>query len=463
MSLPIRARLTAWYVALLAVILLALCAFLVVRLRADLLRSTDQELAVRAAQISVGLRAGCEGEFRDLSGSTLRGLPNGESGAQLLGPAGQVLESSGDPIAQAPLLAGSAFFDAFRGVDVEQTISSGPDREPFRVLGVRAASDCSGVIVVVTSLDDLNRSVHRLITLLLLAGPAVVLLAGAGGWFLAGRALRPVARMTREAAAIGEEALDSRVDVPETSDELHRLAETLNAMLDRVQRGVDQKRRFVADASHELRTPLAVMRTELDVRLLAPDIDPGSREALASAREEVEQMATIVENLLTLARLDEGGVVTVSGAIDLRAIASESVAALRSVLEAKPVEAVVDGAVALAKGDPTSLRQVLTNLVANAVKFSAPGGHVEVSTWAGNGTVGVRVTDHGAGIDASLQPHIFERFVRADPARSSEGGSGLGLAICREIIVAHGGRIWVESRKGEGSTFTFELPSWDPT
>jgi signal transduction histidine kinase len=174
-------------------------------------------------------------------------------------------------------------------------------------------------------------------------------------------------------------------------------------------------------------------------------------------------MATIVENLLTLARLDEGGVVTVSGAIDLRAIASESVAALRSVLEAKPVEAVVDGAVALAKGDPTSLRQVLTNLVANAVKFSAPGGHVEVSTWAGNGTVGVRVTDHGAGIDASLQPHIFERFVRADPARSSEGGSGLGLAICREIIVAHGGRIWVESRKGEGSTFTFELPSWDPT
>jgi Signal transduction histidine kinase len=190
------------------------------------------------------------------------------------------------------------------------------------------------------------------IALLLVAGPAVILLAGAGGWFLAGRVLRPVARMTREAAAIGEDALDAHVEVPGTSDELHRLAETLNAMLDRVQRGVDQKRRFVADASHELRTPLAVMGTELDVRLLGGDIDPGSREVLVSAREEVERMGAIVENLLTLARLDEGGLAIASEPVDLMAIASEAVAALAPVLEAKPVEVGIEGTAAPTRGTP---------------------------------------------------------------------------------------------------------------
>lgn len=138
---------------------------------------------------------------------------------------------------------------------------------------------------------------------------------------------------------------------------------------------------------------------------------------------------------------------------------SEAVAALAPVLEAKPVEVGIEGTAAPARGDAASLRQVVTNLIANAVKFSSPGARIEVTAWERDGTARLTVTDHGAGIDAALLPHIFERFVRADPARSSEGGSGLGLAICREIIAAHGGRITAESRTGDGSTFSIELPS----
>jgi signal transduction histidine kinase len=129
------------------------------------------------------------------------------------------------------------------------------------------------------------------------------------------------------------------------------------------------------------------------------------------------------------------------------------------VLEAKPVEVGIEGTAAPARGDAASLRQVVTNLIANAVKFSSPGARIEVMARERDGTARLTVTDHGAGIDAALLPHIFERFVRADPARSSEGGSGLGLAICREIIAAHGGRITAESRTGDRSTFSVELPS----
>lgn len=459
MNIPIRVRLTAWSLSLLAIIIAGLGTFLVVRLRADLVRSTDQELATRAAQISVGLRAGCEGEFKDVSGASLQGLPKGEASAQLLGATGQVLESAGDPISQTPLITATAVSSVLAGADVRTEVVSGPDHEPFRVLAVAAAGDCSGVIVVATSLDGVNRSVHQLVVLLLLAGPAVVVVAGMGGWLLAGRALRPVAKMTREAAAIDEEALDTRVDVPQTADELRELAETLNGMLDRVQRGVDQKRSFVADASHELRTPLAVMRTELDVRLMGADVDENSREVLVSAREEVERMSSIVENLLTLARLDDGELVVARDPVDLRVVAIEAVRTLASVLEVKPVIVAVDGGDAPVIGDAASLHRVVVNLIANAVKFSGPGGHIEVTTSTGEGTATLSVTDHGMGIDAQLLPRVFERFVRADPARSSEGGSGLGLAICREIILAHGGDIRAESRIGEGSTFSFELPA----
>src|SRR5205807_2864977 len=210
-------------------------------------------------------------------------------------------------------------------------VSVGTDGEPFRVLALPAPRrPKSEVLLVATSLEDVNTSVHRLFLLILAAGPAALAAAALVGWWLARRALQPVAQMTEQAATIGMERLDERVPVPAVDDELAALARTLNDMLDRLQRGVDRTRRFVADASHELRTPLAVMRSELEVSLRSPDFTEAARMVLGSTAEEVDRMTRMVENLLTLARLDEGKLELLPVPVDLRDRSEEHTSELQS-------------------------------------------------------------------------------------------------------------------------------------
>jgi heavy metal sensor kinase len=459
-SLPIRVRLTLWYVLLLAAILSALSVFLVLRLHADLVRGVDASLSSRAAQISLGLQSGGEGEFRDISDRALRNVVRSESAAQLLTITGQVSETSGDPVAARPMIGRDVLAQTSTG-PVRLTIVLGPDHESFRLLVQRLPTG-RGVLVVADGLEGVERSVHSLILLLLVAGPVAVAVAGGGGFLLARSALRPVARMTGEAAAIGVERLDERVAVPRTRDELHRLATTLNAMLERLEQGVADKRRFVADASHELRTPLAVMRAELEVGLQETDLSQEARDVLGSSVEEVDRMARIVDNLLTLARIDEGKLrllrtdVSLSPAIatvvdELTPMArSRGVRLLRSAREG-------DGPSVVA--DAERLHQVLLNLLENAIKYTDPGGEVTAQPWTNGSMAGVTVRDSGRGIPTDEVTHVFERFYRVGAARSrDDGGSGLGLAICHEIIEAHGGQISVRSEPGRGSEFTFSLP-----
>jgi heavy metal sensor kinase len=459
-SLPLRTRLVVLHVSLLALILGALFAFLVVRLRTDLVQGLDGSLATRAAQIALGLRGGGEGEFRDVSGTSLRGLPRGESAAQLIGPAGAVLETSGDPDAAGTRLIGAPDLRrVLDGSSVQTSIVLGPDREQFRVLAapiVRPSG--TEAIVVASSMESVNSSVRRLEALLIVAGPAALLAAGAGGWWLARRALRPVARMTDEAAEIGMHRLDERIDVPETSDEVARLAETLNAMLDRLEQGVEERRRFTADASHELRSPLAVMAAEIDVALRSPDLQPEAREVLTSAREEVDRMSATVEDLLTLARIDEGRLDLVRAPVDLRSLADSVAGKFATVAERRGIRLESGGDEVVVPGDRERLEQVVSNLVDNAMKFSGPGSAVRLQTWRDGGEAGLVVADGGPGIPPDQLPRVFDRFYRVDPARSRNGGgSGLGLAICREIVEAHGGRLRATSTLGAGSTFTISL------
>ncbi len=458
--MPIRAKLTLLYVGVLASILAAVCTFLLVRLRADLIQGVDQSLDTRAAQIALGLGPTCEGEFQDVSDSSLVGLPQGESGAQLLAADGAVLESSGDAVADRALVEGESLGDAVAGEHVRRTVAVGGDLEPFRILAVALPSGgCQGVVVVGTSLDEVERSVHRLLVLMLIGGPAALIAAAAAGWWLAARSLAPVARLTREAADIDANRLDERVQVPAPADELRRLAVTLNTMLDRVQAGVQQKRRFVADASHELRTPLGVMQAELDVHLLDPDLDPGARETLASTREEVRRMSATVENLLELARIDERGVALQLADVDLRELARAGAERVDPLAAAKGLTVQATGEPAPARGDGERLALVMGNLLSNAIKYAPGGTAIAVSTWLEDADALVAVRDLGPGIPASMLATIFDRFVRADAARASDaGGSGLGLAIAREIVQAHGGRIWVESTEGAGATFTVSIP-----
>jgi heavy metal sensor kinase len=454
--LPIRARLTAWYAALLAAIVVALGAFLVLQLDSDLQAAVDRHVRESAVHIARAYSAEGPEDFRDASRTALAA----DGIAQVLEPGGRVLHTTG-PLSRTVALAGAdARASALRSGPHIETVQLGRHLEAYRavVMPVRRLGSVR-LLVVAESLDEASESVERVLLLLLFAGPAALAATALGGWWLARKALRPVERMTSEAAQIGIDRLHDRVEVPRVRDEVGGLAVTLNAMLDRLEQGVREKHRLIADASHELRTPLAVMRAEIDVSLRGDYLPPAACAVLESAREEVDRMSRTVDNLLTLAQVDEGRLQLLVTPVSLLDAIDAAARPLRPLAEAKDVELTVEGEPCSVLADPQRLHQALTNFIENAIKFTQPGGEVRVTTWRGRGEVGVTVSDNGPGMPAAARLHVFDRFYRVDHARGREaGGSGLGLAICREVATAHGGRVWVDSEEGKGSEFSLALP-----
>jgi two-component system OmpR family sensor kinase len=458
--LPVRARLTAWYVALLAVILATLGSFLLLRLRADLVAEVDKALDAQAA----GILADADGGLGTLSEDVATGLPPGKTVAQLLSPTGEVRERAGVAAPARSLLTPAMLRQVLAGRQVRGEVRPGPDRARYRVLGLRGAGrGTPTVLVVAAPLADVDGSIERLRLLLLVAGPVALVLAGGGGWLLARAALRPVDRMAEQAGTIGAHRLHDRVSVPDAADELTRLARTLNRMLDRIERGVVEQRRFVADASHELRTPLAVMRAELEVALRADDPAADASEVLDSAAEEVARMSKIVDDLLTLAHSDENSLELLLEHVDLGEVATEVAGQLRPLAQRGGVELTVEAPPVPVVADRARVTQVVTNLVDNAVKYAGAGASVRVRVWDDADGAGLAVTDTGPGIAPEDLPKVFDRFFRLDAARTrARGGSGLGLAICKELVEAHGGRIRAGSVPGTGSTFSLTLPARPP-
>jgi two-component system, OmpR family, sensor kinase len=458
--LPVRVRLTAWYLGLLAVILATLGSFLLLRLRADLVAETDQVLDTQAVAILADADAGARLETTPATG--VAGLPAGDIAVQLLSPTGTVLDRGGVATPERPLLTPAMVRRVLAGHQVRAEMRPGPLRIRYRVLGLRRAGRGSPTVLVVAApLSDVDRSVDRLRLLLGVAGPIALVLAGAGGWLLARAALRPVDQMTRQAGAIGAHRLHDRVSVPDAADELTRLARTLNGMLERIEHGLVEQRRFVADASHELRTPLAVMRAELEVALRADDLPADAAEVLASTAEEATRMSRIVDDLLTLAHRDEHRLELSLTPVDLASVATAVTTQLRPLADQGGVHLTVRAAhVPSVLADRARLTQAVTNLVDNAVKYTGADGRVEVRVWRADGGAGLTVTDSGPGIAAEDLPRVFDRFSRLDPARSRTcGGSGLGLAISKALVEAHGGRIWANSTPGTGSSFVLTLPA----
>jgi heavy metal sensor kinase len=458
--LPIRVRLTAWYVLLVAAAIVLLGAFVLVRLRADLTADYDRSLHLAAGRIQSLYELEGPAQFASLSGDVVSVLP-ADSGAQLIAAHGALTASAGRDLPSAALLDAAQRRRVLAGHKLVMTTHGRTDSEPFRVYAtaVRRGTERSA-LVVASSLEGVDAAVHRVRSLILIGGPALLLVLATCGWVLARRALLPVARLTEHAQRIEVDRLEERVPVPRASDEIGRLAVTLNHMLHRLERGVQDKRRLVADASHELRTPLAAMRSELDVALRYGRLQPEAVEVLESAREEVERMGRTVEDLLTLARFDEGRLELLPRPFALGPVIREVAAELGPIAADKQVTIVMDTDDSVVTADRERVRQVVTNLVDNAVRYSHPGGEVKVATWRRDGDVGIRVEDAGVGIPSPALPRVFDRFFRVDRARTrTPGGSGLGLAIAQEIVAAHGGRVWAESDEGRGSRFTVALPA----
>lgn len=465
----LRFRLATWYGVALSLVLALFGALIYGLVRYQLMRHHDADLVQSAAGVALVLadESGEDG-LSELQRDelTLSGNPLVVHGA----------ESAADVLYQSPMAA--PFLDAIER-DNPAGLPAGwfhtvPERGgPLRVYsrGFRSPSGRQLVIHVAHSLGDVPAPLASLRFSLLLMAPLAVLLSAAGGYWLAGRALAPVDEVTRAAREIEASRLSRRLPAPRVYDEIGRLVETFNQMIARLEASFEAMKRFTADASHELRSPLATMRGAIDVALSRPRDAADYRDVLASVGEDVDRLRSIAEDLLMLARADAGGIKLERSPVRLDLIASEVTESFRpaadekrvSVCAACPTPVVVSG-------DERWLRQLVVNLLDNAVKFSAaarpePGSaSVKVEVHADHGRAELSVADSGPGVPDEAMDRIFERFFRADDARSHHGteGSGLGLAIAAWIVGAHAGQIAARNQADGGSVFSVSLPLAGP-
>jgi heavy metal sensor kinase len=454
----IRLRLTLWYVLLLAIILAAFSAGIYVTLRHNLYANLDDSLQTRANDLLPLVRF--EGDGPTLAGSISATSPDlDEQFVRVYDSSGRLTfdnsgGAGGEPTDGEAIQKALTGRTETRGIDVND--------EPFRVRIVPIEQDgrMAGALEVGRAADDVSDALRSLLVILGVAYPVTLALASLGGVFLASRALSPIDKLTRLARRISAEDLSQRLNLRLPDDEIGRLARTFDDMIARLEDAFRRQRQFTADASHELRTPLTAVKGQVEVALTRPREPDAYREVLQTVNEEVDRLIRLLGSLLTLARADAGQIPVALDAIDVPDLVAAAVEQVRPVAQHRDIE------LALATGSPVTLRadedlllQLLLNLLDNATKYTPSGGRVTAG-WSTDGTrVELWVRDTGAGIAPEHQAHIFDRFYRADQARSrAEGGAGLGLSICRWIAEAHGGAISVESAPGQGSTFTVRLP-----
>lgn len=450
MALPIRTRLTLVSAALMAAVLAATGGFVFLRLRADLIAAVDAGLRSRADALLGGQQLASLGEPGRLA------EPD-DAFAQVLGPDAELLASS-PGLEASPLLSSDAVVSLQRPHFMERVVETVEEPVSARVLAVPAPG--GRVLLVGTSLDDQNEALTRLAILLAVGSPLALVLASGVGWVVAGAALRPVERMRAEAAAISASEPARRLPEPQTGDELARLGETLNGMLDRMEEAFERERRFVAEASHELRTPLATLRTELELALRRARSVEELEGALRSAAEETDRLARLAEDLLVLARADRGRLHVQRESVYLAPLIASAVAAYstRASMGGVSIEASVPEGLR-GRIDVLRLRQVVGNLLDNALRHTRSGGRVTIDVARAGGSLRFRVRDTGEGFPASFLPRAFEPFARPGGARSRpDGGAGLGLAIVRAVAEAHGGSVEAENSRAGGASVTVRIP-----
>jgi signal transduction histidine kinase len=439
-----------------ALVLAATGLFVYLRLQAQLDKTIDQELQTRARALTREIRVGDVG-LGEAARSALRER----------GDFGQVLTADGrlfDPGAQPsgpPVLGAAEVRTADARTSVfEQNGVPRLDHEPVRLLAMPISFEGHPLIVIVGStLNDRNEALSNLETLLLIGGPVALILASLAAYATVAAALRPVEAMRRRAAGISAADSSQRLPLPAADDELRRLGETLNEMLARLHAAVERERAFVDDASHELRTPLALHKTELEVALRYAESPEELRAAIASAIEESDRLWRLAEDLLFMARADKGGLALNRQPVEVSTLFAGVEERMGPRVRAAGRALEVDGADALAvEADRDRIEQALGNLVENALRHG--WGTIRLSARPGERGTELHVTDSGPGFPADFLPHAFERFRRADAARS-EGGTGLGLAIVGEIAHAHGGRAEAENSPGGGADVWIELATPD--
>jgi heavy metal sensor kinase len=447
-------RLTLWYGAVLAVSLVGLGALVFVTFSRNLMAEIDRALDEELAEIEMEVTAAPDAAARDRQLHKYFGEHEFYE-IQVARPGGEILFRS-ETAAAHPFVVPA--IDALAGTEMKESVTQS-DGASFR-LGSRVVTGCDGPVVIQTadSLALYHRERRQLLAVMFTTVPVVLLLAGAGGFWVSRRALAPVDRMTATALEISASRLDRRVETPVSNDEMGRLALAFNAMIERLQQSFSEMQRFTADAAHELRTPLAVLRSEAEVALRAPRSVERYQEVLVSQLEEIERLSRLADQLLFLCREDAGPPST-KAPVRVDAVLEAVGSQMQGAAEARGLTlAVQDPPVCTVEIDADRLRRLFVNLLDNAIKFTPAGGTVTVTGRRENGAVEITVADSGIGVAANHAPRLFQRFYRVDAARSGREGAGLGLAICQSIVQGHQGTIRLESEPGRGTQVRVRLP-----
>lgn len=458
-TLGIRTRLAVGYAATLSLLLFVYAALVYTtayeRLSVEVDHRLDQELEIAerslfadAAGNLLWRPAAASADFQTLPNMLWIDVHRADASLLHRSLGGYARGRPVEPLAFAPRPSG--FFSV--------TLADGT---PLRILQRTVEADGRRAILrVAYDEEQIRRDLASFLLVLAIGIPLAVIAASLAGYWLAGRALAPVARMTEEVRSITAEHLDVRLLLPGPDDELGRLAATFNDLFARLERSFEQMRRFTADASHELRTPLTVIRSVGEVGLRESQDEAGYREIIGTMLEETDRLALLTSTLLELTRA-EGGRPIRREVIDLCESAREVAEFLSVLAEDREISLALDlpAAAPTVLGDRTVLYQALVNVLDNAVKHSPAGATVTVAVRIDGNRAEIAVADRGPGIAPEHREHVFERFYRVDPSRNSKtGGFGLGLAIARWAVEAHGGRIDLESEPGRGSVFRIRLP-----
>ena len=448
----LRARLTLWYMVTLVVVLVLFGIDVLVVQQRFGLRRADRELDTVRATLANLFRE----ELSELDDPATAAAEASTSIASL-GDAVAILDAHGVPLAVKAQGLPADDLTARNGPSFAHTISTRGGAWRVRAEPERFG-DLAVTLVVARPLADIAREQNEVREAMLVVIPLALLLAGAGGWWLASIGLRPVRDMAARAARIPPTGLDD-LGPPPADAELGRLARAFNGLVARLRAALQTQRQLMADASHELRTPVSVIRTAADVTLSRDHRDEAEyREALAVTGSQARRLGRLVEDMLVLARADAGAYplqpvdLYLSDVVEDCRSAVDVLAAERGITIASfgPRDVPV-------RGDEELLRRLLVNLLQNAVQHSPRGGAVTIDVSPNGSRVHVRVRDSGSGIPESDRSRIFDRFVQLDASRRTEG-TGLGLPIAKWIAEVHQGSLSLESTGPDGSTFCVELP-----
>ncbi|MGD1018316.1 MAG: ATP-binding protein [Verrucomicrobiia bacterium] len=459
----LRFRLIAWYAGLLTAVFLLLAALMFVGLKHYLETSLVEAQERRAQQIADTLLANVNQTGEAVVAREIDSLYAPEINDRFIRvsrPDKSVLYTSNPPADRSfdptglPPLAAPPTKESVRKQKLadNKTLLIAALNSPG-VDGVRY------VVEVGAPMAPVEAMLHQFLVLLAIGLPAAVLVAIGGGYLLVGRALAPVDQLARKAEQITQHNLSERLPVAQTAEELERLSLSLNLMIGRLEDAFLNSKRFVADASHELRTPLTAMRAELES--IASDVrqKPELRESLGSLLEEVERLARIVEQLFALSRLDAGEAQAEWVPFDLAELVATTAEQMSLLAEDKKISVSCEAKQAvMVNGDRARLKQVVVNLLDNAIKYTPEKGTVHLRVASANGHAVLEVFDNGIGIPADALPHVFDRFFRVDKARTRDpGGAGLGLSIVKSICTAHGATVEALSYR-DGSLFRVKMP-----